>query len=88
MPAGITFADNENFKRDFIHFFTQLKDEYLANLPLLKQQLKPDGMIWVSWPKKSSKVITDITEDIIRNYALEVGLVDIKFAQLTRFGLG
>jgi len=38
MPAGITFADNENFKRDFIHFFTQLKDEYLANLPLLKQQ--------------------------------------------------
>ena len=40
--------------------------------------LKPDGMIWASWPKKSSKVITDITEDIIRNYAIQVGLVDIK----------
>ncbi len=79
LPANLTFADKDkNFKRDFIHFFTQLKDEYLANLPLLKQQLKPDGMIWVSWPKKASKVITDITEDIIRNYALEVGLVDIK----------
>jgi len=88
MPAGITFADNENFKRDFIHFFTQLKDEYLANLPLLKQLLKPDGMIWVSWPKKSSKVITDITEDIIRNYALEVGLVDIKVCAIDEIWSG
>jgi hypothetical protein len=35
-------------------------------------------MIWVSWPKKASKVPTDITEDIIRNYAIEIGLVDIK----------
>jgi len=78
LPGDLTFADDKNFKRDFIHFFTQLKDEYLANLPLLKQQLKPNGIIWVSWPKKASKVITDITEDIIRNYALEIGLVDIK----------
>jgi hypothetical protein len=35
-------------------------------------------MIWVSWPKKSSKIITDITEDTIRNYAIKTGLVDIK----------
>ena len=78
MPDNITFADEHNFKCDFIHFFTQVKDEYLANLALLKQQLKPDGMIWVSWPKKSSKVITDIDEHTIRNYAIEIGLVDIK----------
>ena len=40
--------------------------------------LKPDGTIWVSWPKKASKVETDITEDTIRELALPLGLVDIK----------
>jgi len=40
--------------------------------------MRPDGMIWVSWPKKSSKVPTDITEDTIREVALPLGLVDIK----------
>ena len=35
-------------------------------------------MIWVSWPKKASKVVTDVTEDLVRNYALKIGLVDIK----------
>jgi hypothetical protein len=40
--------------------------------------MRPNGMIWVSWPKKSSKVPTDITEDTIREVALPLGLVDIK----------
>ena len=40
--------------------------------------MKQDGMIWVSWPKKSAKVETDITEDVIREFALSIGLVDIK----------
>ena len=47
-------------------------------LPELKYQLKPNGMIWASWPKKSSMVETNVNEDIIRNYALQIGLVDIK----------
>ena len=64
--------------KDFIHFFTKQKDEYLNSLPELKGQIKPNGIIWVSWPKKASKVATDITEDIIRNFALQSGLVDIK----------
>ena len=40
--------------------------------------MKPDGAIWVSWPKKASKMETDITEDTIREVALPMGLVDIK----------
>jgi exosome complex RNA-binding protein Rrp4 len=44
----------------------------------LKDQIEQNGMIWISWPKKSSKVETDITEDLIRNLALKNGLVDIK----------
>jgi len=78
LPAELTFPDNQVTQKDFIHFFTKQKEEYIAQLPLLKQQLKPKGMLWVSWPKKSSKIITDITEEIIRNYAIGIGLVDIK----------
>jgi hypothetical protein len=78
MLIDIIFSNDPISKKDFIHFFTEQKEEYLAHLPKLKEQLKSNGMIWVSWPKRSSKVVTDITEDIIRNYALQIGLVDIK----------
>ena len=44
----------------------------------MKNEIEPDGIIWISWPKKASKVTTDITEDIIRDLALANGLVDIK----------
>ena len=54
------------------------KKELSVHLPRLRKLLAPAGTIWVSWPKKSSKVETDITEDVIRNEALALGLVDIK----------
>lgn len=76
LPGDLLF--DEEGKKDFIHFFITSKDEYFSQLPLLKQQLKTDGVLWASWPKKSSKVITDVTEDIIRTYAIQIGLVDIK----------
>lgn len=63
---------------DFIHFFTKSASELKATLPKLQKAITPAGIIWVSWPKKASKVETDITEDVIRNLALNIGLVDIK----------
>lgn len=78
LPVDLNFEDDSEVKKDFIHFFTKQVDEYIKTLPLLKEQIKPNGIIWVSWPKKVSKIITDITEDIIRNYAIKIGLVDIK----------
>jgi hypothetical protein len=78
LPSEICFEDNEETKKDLIHFFTAKKHELLTTLPLLKTQIKPAGMIWVSWPKKASKVYTDVTEDVIRDLALKTGLVDIK----------
>lgn len=78
LPAELYFEDKEDVKVDFIHFFTKDKYEFMMMLPRLKDRIKPNGMIWVSWPKKASKVPTDITEDIIRNFALQIGLVDIK----------
>jgi len=77
LPANLYF-ERDTVKLDFIHFFTKSKAEYESLLPSLKEQIRSNGMIWVSWPKKSAKIETDITEDIIRNYALQTGLVDIK----------
>jgi hypothetical protein len=78
LPADLTINNGDPASKDFIHFFTKQKDEYLNFLPKLKGQITSNGMIWVSWPKKASKVPTDVTEDIIRNFALQSGLVDIK----------
>jgi hypothetical protein len=62
-----------------IHYFETDADALKAALPLLRARLAPDGMLWVSWPKKASKVPTTITEDIIRKQALGPGgLVDVK----------
>jgi hypothetical protein len=78
LPTDVYFVGEGDVKKDVIHFFTKQQDEFLTMLPQLMKQIKPDGMIWVSWPKKASKVVTDITEDVIRNFALKIGLVDIK----------
>jgi len=53
-----------------------------------RQQIAPDGVLWVSWPKKSSGVLTDITEDTIRACALPLGLVDIKVCALDEIWSG
>jgi hypothetical protein len=78
LPGNLIFEDKEDAKIDFIHFFSKSKQEYIGLIPRLKDRIKPNGIIWVSWPKKASRVVTDITEDVIRNFALKIGLVDIK----------
>lgn len=78
LPGDINIKEDDYSNLDFIHFFTKSEEEYFNKLPELKKLLKQDGMIWASWPKKSSKIVTDITEDKIRNYAIKIGLVDIK----------
>jgi hypothetical protein len=78
LPGNLYFEEDTDTKKDLVHFFTKHADEYITRLPLLKDQIKPNGIIWVSWPKKAAKIVTDITEDTVRNYALKIGLVDIK----------
>ena len=63
---------------DAAHVFTQSRAELQAKLHQLLPLLGPGGFIWVSWPKKASKVATDITEDRIRDICLPMGLVDVK----------
>jgi hypothetical protein len=76
MPADIVL--NAKDKLNFIHYFTKEAKPLEKSLIAFRKELVPDGMIWVSWPKKASKVPTDVTEDLIREIALKNGLVDIK----------
>ena len=63
---------------DLIVFFTLEQSRLFETFPQLARKLTPSGMLWVAWPKKASGVATDLTENIIRDYGLSVGLVDTK----------
>lgn len=78
LPKGITFVTDAEPSIPFVHLFTSSALELAVCLSTLKRGLAPDGVIWVSWPKKTSGVATDITEDTIRDVALPLGLVDVK----------
>ncbi|PVD51178.1 DUF3052 domain-containing protein [Terrimonas sp.] len=77
-PEKVTITTDKKGKKDCIHFFAKRAKDLQENILRLRGEIFPDGMIWVSWPKKASKVETDITEDVIRALALDNGLVDIK----------
>jgi hypothetical protein len=78
LPDGVTFVSKPSSTTDIAHVFTTKRREMEKTLRAARGTLKPDAAIWVSWPKKASKVATDITEDVIREVALPLGFVDIK----------
>ena len=78
LPADVTFSTNVISGAGFVHLFALARTDLVAALERIRPLLATDGMIWVSWPKKASKVPTDITEDTIRAVALPMGLVDVK----------
>ncbi len=78
LPEGIRVVRKIDGETDIVHIFSTERAHLAAALRATLKRIKPDGTIWVSWPKKSSKVSTDITENTIREVALPMGLVDIK----------
>jgi hypothetical protein len=78
LPAGVKFASTLSADTDIVHLFTTRRDELARWLALLFSGIRSDAVIWVSWPKKLAKVPTDITEDVVREVALPLGLVDVK----------
>ncbi|MGA8540125.1 MAG: DUF3052 domain-containing protein [Terriglobales bacterium] len=68
---------------DFIFFFAKSRAGLELELSLARQALAPAGMLWISWPKKSSGVATDLTGDVVRQSGLDAGLVDIKVCAVT-----
>lgn len=63
---------------DVVLFFTTQRAAIERRLPALRASIEPDSSLWVCWPKRASKVPTDITEDVIREVVLPTGLVDVK----------
>ena len=78
LPEGVTFVAPPEPAIDFIQFFTKSRPELADEFPRLKAAMAVDGMLWISWPKKASKVETDLNENIVREVGLANGLVDVK----------
>ena len=78
IPSGVNFATRPVGNTKFIHLFATRRSELSSQLSILRRKIAEDAALWVSWPKKSSGVPTDITEDVIRAVALPMGFVDIK----------
>lgn len=78
VPAGLVFGARLGADTALVHLFVDDKRDLAEALRRYREQLAADATVWVSWPKKSSKVPTDITEDVIREVALPLGWVDVK----------
>lgn len=78
LPNEVRFESDANAATDIVHVFETQRDRLARTLVDRRQQLSADAAIWVSWPKKSSRVVTTITEGTIRTLALPLGFVDVK----------
>jgi len=87
-PKGVTITARLSKTTDLVHLFASRRAKLAEALALYRNCLNPSAAVWVSWPKKSSKVPTDITEDTIREVALPLGFVDIKVCAVTEVWSG
>ena len=78
LPADVKVLTKPARDLPFAHLFVVTTKSFQKQFSHLRTLLAKDGMLWVSWPKKSSKVPTDLDENIIREYGLADGLVDVK----------
>lgn len=78
LPAGLTRQRSITVTTNVVHVFVTDRQTLERHLKALRAALMPETAIWVSWPKRSSKVPTDVTEDVIRDTALPLGFVDVK----------
>lgn len=88
LPDGVTLVTKARPPIEASHVFATESAFLDATLSKLRNELKQDGFVWVSWPKKSSKARTDITEDTIREIALPLGFVDIKVCAVSEVWSG
>jgi hypothetical protein len=78
LPDGVQLVGRMGRTTDLVHIFSTNRKDLERSLRAALKALRDDAPVWVSWPKKSSGVATDITEDTIRAVALPMGLVDVK----------
>ncbi len=78
LPEGLVLSSRLRGRVDILHVFVTRRSELDADVQDGLSAISRDGAIWVSWPKKSSGVKSDVTEDVVREVALPLGLVDVK----------
>lgn len=88
LPPGVVFVKEVSTAVDIAHVFATERRELARELGSLRKKLRPDAVVWVSWPKKSSGVETTITEDVVREIALPIGFVDIKVCAVNEIWSG
>ena len=88
IPDGVKFEKKLSEATDLVHLFVTRKSDLEKELKALRKGIRADAMAWISWPKKSSRVPTDITEDTIRAVALPLGFVDVKVCAVSEVWSG
>jgi len=88
IPEHSTVTTSLRGKVDFIHLFTRSQSELRKSFPRLKKCLAEHGILWISWPKGSSKVATDLNENVVRAIGLATGLVDVKVCAVDQIWSG
>lgn len=88
LPAGVAFAARAGRDVDIAHVFVTRREDLARELATLRAALTPDAALWVSWPKKASKVPSTVTEDTIRELALPLGFVDVKVCAVSEVWSG
>lgn len=78
LPEGTSVSRTLKSASSFIHLFARERASLEKKFPQLREALARDGVLWVSWPKRSSKVETDLNENVVREIGLGNGLVDVK----------
>jgi hypothetical protein len=87
-PAGAQIHSRLGAGTNLVHLFVTEREVLASELARLRKVLHPDAAVWVSWPKKASKVPTTVTEDVIRELALPLGWVDVKVCAVTEVWSG
>jgi hypothetical protein len=78
LPSGARIVTRVTDGAQFLHVFVTRRKDLERRLKQLRQSLNQAGALWISWPKKSSGVPSDVTENVVREVALPLGFVDIK----------
>lgn len=88
IPPGVQFGADVTETTDIVHLFTAQRSVLEAELVRLRNAIRSNSAVWVSWPKKASKVPTDVTEGTIREVCLPLGWVDIKVCAVSEVWSG
>jgi hypothetical protein len=80
LPDSVSFRTQLRGRLDVVLAFVMTRAQLEKRLPAIIRAMERDGALWVCWPKKASKVPTDMTEDVVRDVVLPLGLVDVKVA--------